>query len=179
MRVWAVHTVFAAILIGSLATQERAAEVLVVSDSLEPGVLRVARSHGLDFREYRTKSGTVLRALVFEAPSCSRPVIVNVRLGTFEEESVQSAPDQGYVRRYYYIERSWDAPAPHAVWAERMKYAALAMFGLTVYVPSRYLLLVDAPPRCQAAETVDWRPVWNRVYLAAAQADTEATTANQ
>jgi len=178
MRVWAMHAVFAAILIGSLAAQERATEVLAVSDSLEPAVLRVARSHGLDFREYRTNSGTVLRALVFEAPSCSRPVIVNLRLGTFEEESVQSAPDQGYVRSYYYIARSWDAPAPHAVWAQRVKYGALAMFGLTEYVPSRYLLLVDAPPQCQAAETIDWRPVWNRVYLAAPQAETEATTEN-
>jgi hypothetical protein len=178
MRVWAVHTVFAAILIGSLAAQERATEVLAVSDSLEPAVLRVARSHGLDFREYRTNSGTVSRALVFEAPRCSPPVIVSLRLGTFEEESVQSAPDQGYVRSYYYIERSWDAPAPHAVWAERVKYGALAMFGLTEYVPSRYLLLVDAPPRCQAAETIDWRPIWNRLYLAAAQAKTEGTTEN-
>jgi hypothetical protein len=92
MRVWAVHTVFAAILIGSLAAQERATEVLVDSDSLEPAVLRVARSHGLDFREYRTNSGTVLRALVFEDPSCSRPVIVSLRLGTFEEESVPVRP---------------------------------------------------------------------------------------
>lgn len=176
MRFWATHMAFAAILIGSLAAQERAPEVLVDSDNLEPAVLGVARSHGLGFREYKTIAGMILPGLVFEAPGCSRPVLVSLRRWTFEEESVQSAPEQGYVRSYNYVERSWDAPAPHLVWAQRIKYRALALLGLTEYVPSRYLLLVDAPPLCQAAEAIDWRPVWNRAYLAAAQAETKTTT---
>src|SRR5208282_3854214 len=66
MRVWAAHAVFAAILIGSLATHQRAADALVDSGSLEPAVLRVARSHDWGLGEHRTTSG--VPTLVFEAP---------------------------------------------------------------------------------------------------------------
>jgi len=55
----------------------------------------------------------------------------------------------------------------------------LAMFGMTEYEPSRYLLLVEAPPHCHAAETIDWRPVRSGNTLAAAQANAEATATYQ
>jgi hypothetical protein len=46
-----------------------------------------------------------------------------------------------------------------------MKYAALAVFGLTRYVPSGYLLLVESPSHCSVADAIDWRNVWDRDYL--------------
>ncbi len=175
MRTWAAHAVFAAILIGSLVTRERAADALADSVSLEPAVLRVAGSHGWGFDDYRTTSGTVSRTLVFEAPGCSQPVFVSLRLSSFEEETTtQYAPEPGYARRYVYFDRTWDAPDPRAAYLRRMKNAVLAKFGMTEYEPSRYLLLVEAPPHCHAAETIDWRPVWSRDTLAAAQANATA-----
>ncbi len=81
------------------------------------------------------------------------------------------APEPGYVRRYIYFDRTWDTPDPRAAYLQRMKYAVLAKFGMTEYQPSDYLLLVEAPPHCHAAETIDWRPVWSRDTLAAAQAN--------
>ncbi|MGA2795899.1 MAG: hypothetical protein ABSE69_20815 [Roseiarcus sp.] len=170
MRGWPAHVVFATILMGSLAAQERAADVLVESGSLEPAVLRVARSQGLAFREYTTITDANIRALVFEAPGCSRPVLVIVRFVTFEEEPIlRSTPEQGYVRRYVYIERTWDKPDRLAVLAQRVKYGMLAMFGLTRYAPSWHLLQIEAPSDCQSAGTIDWRLVWNRADLTAAR----------
>jgi hypothetical protein len=122
----------------------------------------------LDLREYKKTSGMTSRTLVFEAPGCSQPVTVSARLSTFEEESLmEHDPVQGYTRRYIYFDRSWDTPEPRAAFAQRMKYSALAMFGLTEYVPSRYLILVEAPKNCRAAEAIDWRSAWKRSYLAA------------
>jgi hypothetical protein len=69
MKAWLLHVVFATILVGSLAAKERTADMLVESGNLEPAVLRVARSHGLAFREYITITGTDVRALVFEPPA--------------------------------------------------------------------------------------------------------------
>ncbi len=132
MRVWAAHAVFAAILVGSLATHQRAADALVDSGSLEPAVLRVARSHDWGLGEHRTTSGTSVPTLVFEAPACSQPVFVSLRLSSFEEETImQYAPEPGRVRRYIYFDRTWDTPDPRAAFLQRMKYAVLAMFGIT------------------------------------------------
>ena len=62
------------------------------------------------------------------------------------------------------------------MFVERMKYAALATFGLARYVPSGHMLLVELPPDCQAAEAIDWRNVWNRDYVGDMRAETEAST---
>jgi hypothetical protein len=175
MRAWPLHVVFATILVGSLAAKERATDVVVDvdNDALETAVTRVARSHGLAFREDVTVGN--LSALVFEAPGCSQPVLVILRV-TFDYEPVmQSAREQGDVLRYVYIDRSWEKPDRLAFFVDRMKYAALATFGLTRYVPSGHLLLVEASPQCQAADAIDWRNVWNRDYVGATRADTEAT----
>jgi hypothetical protein len=102
-------------------------------------------------------------------------VLVVLRV-TFDFEPVmQSAREQGDLLRYVYIDRSWETPDRLAFFADRMKYAALATFGLTRYVPSGHLLVVESSPRCQAADAIDWRNVWNRDYVGATRADTEAT----
>jgi hypothetical protein len=177
MRAWPLHVVFATILVGSLAAKERAADMLVDVDDLdrETAVMHVARSHGLVFREDVTLPGASIPALAFEAPGCSRPVLVVLRAAFDEEPLLRSVREQGYVSRYVYIDRSWEKPDRLAFFVERMKYAALATFSLTRYVPSGHLLLVASPPGCEIAAAIDWRNMWNRDYVAAAQADTRAT----
>jgi hypothetical protein len=172
VRAWVGHAVFATILIGSFAAKERAAEVPIDGPSLlEPAILRIAGSHGLDLREYRTTSGMMSRALVFDSLGCSRPVLVSLRLWTFEEESLMNyASEQGYTRRYIYFDRSWDRPDTRAMFGQRVKYWALAVFGLTEYFPSQYLILAETPKNCRNTEAIDWRSVWNRDNLAAANA---------
>ena len=84
--------------------------------------------------------------------------------------------ERGDALRYVYLDRRWEKPERLAFFAERMKYAALATFGLTRYVPSGHLLLVDASPQCQVADAIDWRNVWNRDYVGLTETATEATT---
>lgn len=176
MRAWPLHVVFATILAGSLAAKERNADVLVRNDSLEPVVTRVARTYGLAFQG-DVMLGSSIRALAFDAPGCLRPVLVVVLSAVIDLEPVlRSAREPGDVLRYIYIGRSWDKPDRLAVFTERMKYAALAPFGLTRYVPSQDLLLVESPSRCEAAIAVDWRNVWNRDYVKATPAPIEAAT---
>jgi hypothetical protein len=174
MRAWPLHVVFATILVGSLAAKERAADVVGEVDDVarETAVMRVARSHGLIFREDVPISGDV-RALAFEAPGCPRPVLIVLRV-TFDYEPLlrsalfRSAADEDNVLRYAYIARSWEKPNRLAFFAERMKYAALATFGLTRYMPSGYLLVIDSPSHCWVVDAIDWRDVWNRDYVEAA-----------
>ncbi len=179
MRAWAAHTLFAAILIGSLATHEREVDPLADSSvSLEPAVVRVADSYGWRLLEHRSTTGIAWPTLVFEAPGCSRPIIANLLSLSFEQETIMRyAAEPGYTRRYIYFDRIWDRPHPREAFIQREKYAVLAMFGMTEYEPSFYLLSVETPPDCQAAGAIDWRPVWSRGYLKAAPANSAATAA--
>jgi hypothetical protein len=143
----------------------------VGADLLEPAIVHIASSHGLNFREYKTTSGIMTRTLVFGAPGCAQPVQVSLRLSTFEERSLMGpASEHSYTRHYVYFDRSWERPDLGAAFVQRIKYSALAMFRLTEYVPSRYLILVETPKNCSIAEDIDWRSAWNRDYLAAAHA---------
>jgi hypothetical protein len=177
MKAWPLHLVFATLLVGSLATKESGSDTLVRHDDLESSVTRVARSHGLAFQDHLTLPGSDIRALEFAAPGCARPVLVVVLSVIIDLEPVlRSAREQGDAVRYIYIGRSWQRPDRLAVFVERAKYAALAAFGLTRYVPSQDLLLVESPSRCQAAAGVDWRDVWNRADLGTRRSDLEVST---
>jgi hypothetical protein len=168
MKAWPLHVVFAGLLAGSLTANGRAGDVLVRHDNLQPAITRVARAHGLALLDDITLAGTPIRALEFEAPGCAGPVMVAVLTVIIDLEPVlHHAREQGDVLRYVYIERSWDKPDRLAVFIERMKYTALSMLGLSRYVPSQDLLLVESPSGCAAADAVDWRNVWNRDYVGA------------
>jgi hypothetical protein len=175
MRAWPLHVVFLMILVGSLAAKERAPEVLDVDNlALQTAVARIAQSQGLEFREDLTVTGK--NVLAFDAPGCPGPVFVLVRVVFEQEPLVLSARERGDVVRYVYVDRAWEHPDRLALFVERMKYAALATFGLTRYVPSGHMLLIDSPPQCRIADAIDWRNVWNRDYLGAIPAATEAAT---
>lgn len=173
MKAWPLHLLFGTLLLGSLTAQQRTADTLVEIDPLDlaPAVTRVAQSNGLRFRQHVTVYGNV-PALTFDAPGCSRPVIVALQVNFDFAPSVQSsAREAGEVARYVYIDRSWERPNRLAFFIYRIKYAALATFGLTPYVPGGHLMLVQSPPDCQSAQTIDWSNVWNRDYVSAASTD--------
>jgi hypothetical protein len=179
MKPWPVHVVFAIILVGSLAAKERTTDVLVDGTNLEPTVIRVARSQGLVFREYTTIADTDVRALAFEASACSRPLLVVLLSVTFDQELVVrlagSARQPNSKLRYVYIDGIWDQPQRLTVFVKRMKYTALAVFGLTQYAPHRWVLLIESPPQCQISDDIDWRDVWNADQLRATEVGEEAT----
>ncbi len=177
MRLLAFHAAFAAILIGSLVAHDRVRGIFVDDLQLqEQAVFRVARSHGLVLHEHQAIGEPKLLYLVLDGSGCSQPVSVIFRTITLEEQAIiQPAPDVGYVRRYFYIDLKSDKADARAVWIERVKYELLAMLRLTRYIPSRYLLQVEAPLHCSAVETIDWRPVWRRDFLTATKGDSEAT----
>jgi hypothetical protein len=165
MRVWA-HAVFAAVLVGSLASRERSVEAPIDDASFETVVLSVGRPQGLDFREYRTSGAGGRRTIVFNVPGCLRPMLVAWRPATFEDEAAaESAPGQDYRLQYVYFDQKWNSPNRWAVSLQRMKYSLLAMLGRIDYATSNFVLQIEAPRDCPAAERMDWRPAWNRAYL--------------
>jgi hypothetical protein len=164
------HAVFAAILLGTLVTKEITRDVFAEVESIESVIIRTAKSQGLVFWGYSKVTYADFQALKFEAPGCAQSVSVAVLTVALEQEPlVRSGPEEGKVRHYVYIDRTWNAPNRLAIFFARISHAALAAFGLSRYVPSWHLLLVDAPLGCSVVDSVDWRLVWDRDYQAAAE----------
>jgi len=172
VKTWLTHIVFAVILIGSLTANQQASDVLADSGDNEATVIRIARANGLALRKDQPIAGGIT-TLVFDAPDCTRPVSVTLLSITFEQMPVvQDFPGQhDNNRRYVYLNRIWNRPERLPVFFVWKMQRVLEMFGLTRYVPSRYMLLVDNPSGCRAADAIDWRNVWDRNYLSTIRAD--------
>jgi hypothetical protein len=169
------HMVFAAVLVCTLVVNLRGSDLFGRTEKIELAVLRAAKSGGLVFSGYETTGLADLHVLRFEAPRCSSLVQVTVLLVTLEgEDLIRNAPEQGRVR-YIYTDRTWTEPNRFSMYLKRLELTALAVFGLTQYVPSWQLLRVESPIGCEAADAIDWQVVWDRDYLAAAQREKSAT----
>jgi hypothetical protein len=167
MKRWMAHAAFGIILIVSLTTRERASDVLTESDRMEKAVIRLAQSHNLVFREFATITDTDIRTILFDARHCERPVSIALLPIIVEQEPLMrfSGARQD-IRRYIYLGRSWSQPHYLAMFIERGKHTILAAFGMTVYVPSKVMLLIQSAPDCELGDTNDWRMLWSRDYLA-------------
>ncbi len=171
MKLWSVHLVFGALLVGSLSAQQRGADNLseIPLAEFAPAVTRIAEAQGLRLRGHMTAFGNV-PSLSFDMHGCPRPVTVVLGVNFDIAPFVQAtARETGDMARYVYIGRSWGKPQRLAFFAYRMQYAVLATFGLSRYVPGGHLLLIEAPLDCRSIETLDWRNAWNRAYVKALQ----------
>ena len=174
MNNWLLHTIFAAILVTSVAAHERVSDVLSETDNREPAVIRgepavirTAQSSGLTLLKKPSVKEEPDRTLVFDAPACARPLLISLLSVTFEDEPlVRVFGESGDVVRYVYLDRSWSVlPNPHEVFFEWKKHKVLELFGLTPYVPSPFMLRLAWPPGCEIAKAIDWQIVWRRDHL--------------
>lgn len=166
MNNWVRHTIFAVILVTSVAAHERVNDVLSETDSLEPAIIRAAQSHGLTLLEKSTANEPG-RTLVFGVPACARPLLISLLSVTFDDEPlVRAVGEPGDVVRYVYLDSSWSVlPNPLAVFFEWKKHKVLELFGLTRYVPFPFLLRLAWPPRCEIGNAIDWQIVWRSDHI--------------
>jgi hypothetical protein len=168
MKTYLAHTLFGIILVGSLIMRERLGDMLAESDNLEKAVMRLAQSHDLVFREFATMTYTDIRTILFDVRHCDGPVSAALLPITLEQEPLMrfsNANGRQNIRRYIYFDRSWSEPHYLAMFMERGKHAILAALGMTVFAPSKAMLLIESPPGCQITDTIDWQTLWNRDYL--------------
>jgi hypothetical protein len=167
MKGWLLHTIFAVILITSVAANGRAGDVLSEAVDIEPAIIRAAQSRGMTLLK-KPANTEPDQTLIFDAPACARPVLISLLFVTFDQEPlVREVGEPGDLVRFIYLDHSWSAlPNRLTVFLERKKHQALELFGLTPYVPLRYMLRLSWAPGCEIVRSVDWRIVWKRDYLA-------------
>jgi hypothetical protein len=165
MKKWVGHAIFAGVLTVSLAVNNRMGDVPATSGDILAAVRSVARSHDLSFQ--KGTSIADITVLTFRVPGCSRPLLMApLDVGLDQLALLQAIRGDGYAPRYAYLDQAWNKPDRFAVFLEWKVHTALAVFGLTRYVVSPYLLLIDAPQDCRTLDAIDWRLVWDRNYLA-------------
>jgi hypothetical protein len=169
------HALFALVLGGSILANARPTHTPAEAEQLVTAAIDIARSNDLTFRGRSTLANHLVDALIFDAKRCSEPIMVAVLSVLGEPAPLLEAQNpEGRTLRFVYYDRRWRTPSrPLIVW-KRNEQAALAMFGLTRFVPSKYMLAITASSDCKAADTIDWQNAWDRRYLASLAPDQAA-----
>lgn len=172
------HALFALVLGGSVLANARPTQPPAKAEQLVDAVINVARSNDLTFRGRTTLANHLVDALIFDAKGCSEPVTVAVLSVLAEQAPLLEAQNlEGRTLRFAFYDRRWRTPSrPLIVW-ERKEQTVLALFGLTRFVPSEYMLAIAASSGCKAVDTIDWQNVWDRRYLASHASDRAAAKA--
>jgi hypothetical protein len=159
MKAVALRTAFAALLLATVISKMYAPNV---DRALDAGVLAALALHGLSPHRGPSEEGAALfPSIYFEAPGCDGVVqVMPIQLNLQEGPLLDGVGAPSYVRRFIYLDRTWQNPDRLGMRLVWLKYRALYMLGLSPYVPSTLALLVAQPNGCQAAEAIDWRSVW-------------------
>jgi hypothetical protein len=166
------HTLFALILGGSILTNARPADPPADAEQMAAAVINVARSNNLIFRGRTNLANHLIDALTFDAKDCREPITVALLLLLAEQIPLLETQDlEGRTLRFIFYDRHWQMPNRASITWEREEQKALAIFGLTRFVPSQYMLAIAAASDCKAADAIDWQDVWDRRYLASLAAN--------
>jgi hypothetical protein len=166
------HALFAVILGGSILANARATNPSAEVEQLAAAVIKVARSNDLTFRGRTTLANHLIDALTFDAKDCSEPIMVAL-LSVLAEQAplLETQNLEGRTLRFVFYDRCWRTPNRPSITWERKEQKVLAVFRLTRFVPSEYVLAIAASSGCKAADAIDWQNVWDRRYLASLAAD--------
>jgi hypothetical protein len=166
------HALFALILGGSVLANARPTNPPAEAEQLAAAVINVARSNDLTFRGRTTLANHLIDALTFDAKGCSEPIMVTL-LSVLAEQAplLETQNLQGRTLRFVFYDRHWRTPNRSSITWEGKKQKALAVFGLTRFAPSEYMLAIAAPSGCKAADAIDWQKVWDRRYLTSLAVD--------
>lgn len=166
------HALFALIMGGSILTNARPADPPADAEQMAAVVINVARSNNLTFRGRTALANHLIDALTFDAKDCREPITVALLLVFAEQLPLLETQNLGgRTLRFIFYDRRWQTPNRASITWEREKQKTLAVFGLTRFVPSQYMLAIAAAPDCKAAAAIDWQDVWDRRYLASLAAD--------
>lgn len=166
MRAGIGYALFAVILVGSVLTNARPGYPPAGAEQLRAAVIDLARSNDLTSLGQITFANHLIDALAFDANDCNQAITVALLSVHSEQAPLLEALNQGRVLRFVYYDRTWRTPDRVSITWERQKQKALALLGLTRYVPSEYMLAIVAPSGCKAADAVAWDKIWERRYLA-------------
>ena len=162
---WGLRGALALSLTTMLVIKHRSANERVAANEkfdAVSAVMDIVRENGLDPLQ---SSGTAVsrRIVSFKAPGCDQPSMVlandwNIDAKPFLKAKLPS----GYTTQFRYMDFTGGTQNRNAMFLEWLQQSAKSMLGLSRYVPIRMALVLCEPPACKAAQSIDWRVLWDR-----------------
>jgi hypothetical protein len=165
MNNWLVRGLLVALLLCSAAIKATSQNDGGKNVRIEEAVMNFMASRGFSFNRTIDVDGELLNAMVFDTPSCGRPLQVAATSRNFQARTlfdhVGAADD---ARFFAYLGLITQRDDSRGMFIEHLKQRALELLGLSSYELDSMMVVISEPAGCDIASRIDWSTLWKKDF---------------
>ncbi len=132
---------------------------------LDEAVMNLMANRGFSFKGTIDTDGELLKPMVFETPSCGRPLQVAPTSRNFQAKTLfDHIGAAGDARFFAYLGRITQRDDSRGMFIEHLKQRALELLGLSSYELDSMMVVISEPAGCDIALRIDWSTLWKKDF---------------
>jgi hypothetical protein len=165
MNNWLARALLLALLLGSVAIKAVWENDGGETVHLDEAVMHFMASRGFSFKGTSDADGELLAPMVFDTPSCGRPLQVAPTFRNFQAKALfDHVGAAGDARFFAYLGLITQREDGRGMFIEHLKQRALELLGLSPYDLDSMMVVISEPAGCDIASRIDWSTLWKKDF---------------
>jgi hypothetical protein len=132
---------------------------------IDEAVMNFMASRGFSFKRTTDVDGELLNSMVFDSPSCGRPLQVAPTSRNFQAKTLfDHVGAAGDARFFAYLGLITQRDDSRGMFIEHLEQRALELLGLSSYELDSMMLVISEPAGCDIAWRIDWSTLWKKDF---------------
>jgi hypothetical protein len=165
MNNWLVRGLLLALLLCSAAIKATSQNDGGENVRLDEAVMNLMANRGFSFKGTIDTDGELLKPMVFDTPSCGRPIQVASTSRNFQAKTLfDHVGAAGDARFFAYLGLITQREESRGMFIEHLKQRALELLGLSSYELDSMMVVISEPAGCDIASRIDWSTLWKKDF---------------
>jgi hypothetical protein len=165
MNNWLVRGLLLALLLCAAATKATSQNDVGESVHIDEAVMNFMAGRGFFFKRTINTDGELLIPMVFDTPSCGRPIQVAPTSRNFQAKPLfDHVGVAGDARFFAYLGLITQREDGRSMFIDHLKQRALELLGLSSYELDSMMVVISEPAGCDIASRVDWSTLWKKDF---------------
>lgn len=153
------------LLLSSASIRATTGNNLRASVPIREAILQLLANHGYSYRGSMNIEEDALTSMIFDTPSCGRPLQVAATVRTFQAKPFfDQIGAAGDVRIFAYLGQVSRRADSRSLFFEHLKQRLLEVVNMTSYEPDSMMVMISEPKGCDIASKVDWTMLWKKEF---------------
>ena len=165
MSNWLVRGLLLALLLCSAAIKATSQNDVGENTHIDEAVMNFMASRGFSFKRTIDIDGELLNPMVFDTPSCGRPIQVAPTSRNFQAKTLfDHIGAAGDARFFAYLGLITQREDSQSMFIEHLKQRALELLGLSSYELDSMMVVISEPAGCDIASRIEWSTLWKKDF---------------
>ncbi len=165
MNNWLVRGLLLALLLCSAAIKATSQNDGGENVHIDEAIMNFMASRGFSFKRTIDFDGELLNPMVFDTPSCGRPIQVAPTSRNFQAKTLfDHVGAAGDARFFAYLGLITQRDDSRGMFIEHLKQRALELLGLSSYELDSMMVVISEPAGCDIASRINWSTLWKKDF---------------